>query len=194
MSILSGLGGIANGWMKFGVAIAAALWLGGQALDRVLPMRVAEKASTELDSRSEMLVSTTSTEQNADEPEKIEEASSADSNVVPASATRHVSAPRTLSAVEEIGGEMSSGVKAIAVSPVTHTGTAGIVGLLVGLLARPSVDWLKKKRRLAVARKRLSLLEEDYQLLAENGVPSKPASTVAQNAASTSIQLPSPQV
>jgi hypothetical protein len=194
MSIVTGLSSLANGWMKFGVAIAAALWMGGQALDRILPIRSADRENVEISAPGKMLVSTTSPEQNTGESDKVEDVASMEASVVQASGTQLLSAPKTLSAVEEISTEMSTGVKAIAVSPVTHTGTAGIVGLMVGLLARPSVDWLKKKRRIAVARKRLSLLEEDYQLLAENGVPSKPASTVAQNAASTSIQLPSPQV
>jgi hypothetical protein len=192
MSVLKNLGWIANGWVKFGVAISAALWLGGQALDRVLPMKASERAS--VDPQSGMQVSTTDTQESADGSGDDKNVSRIDSDVVPASGTRISSEPKALSAVQEIGNEVSSGVKAIVVSPVTHTGTAGFLGVLVGLLARPFVDSLKKKQRLTAARKRLSLLEKDRQLLAENGIPSAPASAIAPSAATASIQIPGPQV
>jgi|688.fasta_scaffold419753_2 hypothetical protein len=195
MSILKGLGGIANGWMKFGVAIAAALWLGGQALDRVLPIKVVETQSSPLDSRGEMLVSTHSATNNSGgDSDKIEDESNLDSNVVPASATRLVSAPKSLSTVEEIGSEMSSGIRAIVVSPIAHAVVTGIVGLLAGFFGRPSVDWLTKRRRIALARQRLSRLEEDRQLLAESGIPSQSAPLAIHNVTKASTQLPGPQV
>lgn len=152
MRMLGMLGGVANGWLKFFVALAAVGWFGFQALDRVTGFSPAEA----VESVESMLV----TEETPSNEVAAEDQLIKDDAVKPAV---FVSKNIQDMSVNDLQTEATR----LAKNPSSGVIFGMMSAFALGLVTRPGFDWFQEKRKLRGAKKRLKQYEEDRQRLAE---------------------------
>ena len=149
MRMLGMLGGVANGWLKFFVALAAVGWFGFQALDRVTGFSPAESVES-------MLV----TEETPSNEVAAEDQLIKDDAVKPAV---FVSKNIQDMSVNDLQTEATR----LAKNPSSGVIFGMMSAFALGLVTRPGFDWFQEKRKLRGAKKRAKQYEEDRQRLAE---------------------------
>ena len=139
MKILRALGGVANGWLKFFVTLAAVGWFGFNALDRYTGPEPDSSTPTE-----NVMIAETSSEGGEEEQ---------------ATYTSMVSNMNLTQIKDEVTGFAKNPNATVLLGLFSAFG--------LGLASRPGMDWFNKKRRVRSAKKRAKRYEEDRQLLAE---------------------------
>lgn len=137
MKILKAIGGVANGWLKFFVTLAAVGWFGFNALDRYTGPELDASTPTEY-----LVVSETSTTEG-------------ESQATYASLIGDMN-------LSEIKDEVAGFAK--TPNATVLLGLFSAFGL--GLASRPGLDWFNKKRRIRTAKKRAKQHEEDLYYIA----------------------------
>ena len=154
MDLLKSIGGIANGWGKFVVALVAVGWFGLQAVDRIVTDQDQQEVSTPAPD-ADMYVSTKTETQGAGTEE---------STYTSMPVTNSTAPPTSFG---KITNEIKSGATTLFGMLPTQLSLALLTGIALGLFGRPGFDWIVEKRRIASARKRMRLYERDQQLLAK---------------------------
>ena len=162
MKILKALGGVANGWLKFFVTLAAVGWFGFNALDRYTGSESESSIPTEdlTVAEGEVFAVTPTSPDSSTPTEDLTVAEPGSIDVEP-----------QMTYASTVGNMNFAQMKDEVTGFAKNPNATVLLGLLsafgLGLASRPGIDWFNKKRRIRSAKKRAKRYEEDRQLLAE---------------------------
>jgi len=178
MGILRSLGGVANSWAKFVVALGALGWFGVYALDELRTPKPIQHLTNSIAKYDEGL------------PLQPESDTVTGNNVTVENEPND-EAPSN-SVFKSLAVEAWSAGSSLMGNPVAQLALIGLLGGGVGLALRPTLTRINRHRRLLAAKRRQSLLEEDRQLLAADGLLSSTGiqSSQAESPISGEVVLP----
>ena len=176
MSTLKGLGTIANGWIKFVVALVAIGWFGLTAVDKF-------SKESELDSNE--LVKSQDSNNKEVSPLFTSTVETTDNTSNDASA--HKTKELRETPVSLIAKDLKTGASSIFSMRSTQLIIALIVGLVAGMIGRPGFDWLKEKREIAKAKKFMRLQKWAEEKLAESNEIRETPDEISNSISSSSL-------